>query len=51
MTKIGIANIVEREEEVSSQHQHCHHHHHHHHHQPTLLLDISAAPATVSQGA
>ena len=48
MTKIGIANIVEREEEVSSQHQHCHHHHHH---QPTLLLDISAAPATVSQGA
>ena len=47
MTKIGIANIVEREEEVSSQHQHCHHHHH----QPTLLLDISAAPATVSQGA
>ena len=49
MAKIGIANIVEREEEVSSQHQHCHHHHHHH--QPTLLLDISAAPATVSQGA
>ena len=47
MTKIGIANIVEREEEVSSQHQHCHHHHHH---QPTLLLDISAAPATDSQG-
>ena len=47
MAKIGIANIVEREEEVSSQHQHCHHHHH----QPTLLLDISAAPATVSQGA
>ena len=46
MAKIGIANIVEREEEVSSQHQHCHHHHHQH-----TLLDISAAPATVSQGA
>ena len=31
---------------VSSQHQHCHHHHHHQH----TLLDISAAPATDSQG-
>ena len=46
MAKIGIANVVGREEEVSSQHQHCHHHQH----QPTLL-DISAALATVSQGA
>ena len=46
MAKIGIANVVGREEEVSSQHQHCHHHNH----QPTLLLDISAAPATDSQG-
>ena len=42
MAKIGITNVVVREEEVSSQHQHCH--------QATLLL-ISAATATVSQGA
>ena len=44
MAKSGIANVVGREEEVSSQHhhrlqhQHQHHHQHRHQHQPTLLL-------------
>ena len=32
MAKSGIANVVGREEEVSSQHRHRHHHQHHHQH-------------------
>ena len=46
--RLALLIVVGREEEVGSQHQHCYHHHHQH--QPTLL-DISAAPASVSQGA
>ena len=40
MAKSGIANVVGREEEVSSQHRHRHQHQHQHRHlhQPTLLL-------------
>ena len=33
MAKSGIANVVGREEEVSSQYRHCHRHQHQHQHQ------------------
>ena len=32
MAKSGIVKVVEREEEVSSQHRHRHQHQHHHQH-------------------
>ena len=49
MAKSGIANVVGREEEVSSQYRHRHRHQHQHQHQHHWLCEMSDKSTTNSK--